>query len=129
MTEPAANKNAIPKKQPRIVVADDNAHMRSTLKDILEEHGYAVDTVQDGYDLLAYLKKNEPRIIILDLMMPEKNGIEVFDCLKCLWPKAKVIIYTGFNRYEDSSLARLADKFILKNTPFAQLLEVIKDLL
>lgn len=129
MTEEAQNKGAANQKQLRIVIADDNAHMRSTLKDILEANGYTVDTVKDGYDLLAYLKKNEPNIIILDLMMPEKNGIEVFDCLKCLWPKAKVIIYTGFNRYEDSSFAQIADKFILKSTPPQQLLEAIKDLL
>lgn len=116
-------------KQIRIVIADDNENIRQTLRDILVEHKYAVDTVKDGYELIVYLKKNEPQIIVLDLMMPEKDGIEVFDCLKCIRPKTKVIIYTAYNKYEHSPYARLADKFILKVTPPQKLLESIQGLL
>lgn len=115
-------------RQIRIVIADDNAKIRQTLKDILLENGYTVDTVRDGYELLAYLRKSEPQIIILDLMMPEKDGIEVFDCLKYIQPKVKVIIYTAFNRYKDSSYARLADRFILKASPPREIIEAIKEL-
>ena len=118
-----------PEKQVRIVVVDDNEQIRQTLKDILMEHKYAVDTVKDGYELLIYLKKSEPNIIVLDLMMPEKDGIEVFDCLKCLKPKSKVIIYTAYHKYQHSLYARLADKFILKDSPPALLLEAIQSLL
>lgn len=116
-------------KKNNIVIADDNAKIRQTLKDILEENSYAVDIVRDGFELLAYLKKNEPQLIILDLMMPEKDGIEVFDCLKCIRPRVKVIIYTAFHRYEASSYARLADRFILKDAPPQKILEAIKELL
>lgn len=112
----------------RVVIADDNANIRSTLKDILAENGYQADAVKDGYELVAYLKKNDPRIIILDLMMPEKDGIEVFDCLRCIRPRTKVIVYTAFHKYEDSSLARLSDRFILKDSPPQKLLDAIKEL-
>lgn len=117
------------KKEIRIVIADDNANIRSTLKDILIENNYVVDTVKDGFELLVYLKSNDPRIIILDLMMPEKDGIEVFDSLKCIHPESKVIIYTAYHKYEDSPYAHLADRFILKDSPPPKLLEAIKDLL
>ena len=63
----------------QIVIADDNDNIRQTLKDILTEKGYCVDTVKDGYELLSFLKQNPSDIIILDLMMPEKGGIEVFE--------------------------------------------------
>ena len=113
----------------RIVIADDNANIRLTLRDILTEHAYVVDTVKNGYELIAYLRTSEPDIIILDLMMPEKDGIEVFDCLKCLRPEIKIIIYTAFHRYADSQYARLASKFILKDAPPQDLLEAIEELL
>lgn len=116
------------KKAVRVVIADDNADIRQTLKDILTELGYLVDTVKDGYELVGYLKKNEPQIIVLDLMMPEKDGIEVFDCLKCIQPKSKVIIYTGFHKYETSSFARIADRFVLKDASPQKLLDAIKEL-
>jgi len=112
-----------------IVIADDNANIRLTLKDILTEQAYLVDMVKNGYELIAYLKNSEPDIIILDLMMPEKDGIEVFDCLKCLRPKIKIIIYTAFHRYAESQYARLANKFILKDAPPQDLLKAIEELL
>lgn len=113
----------------RIVIADDNANIRLTLTDILTEHSYVVDAVKNGYELIAYLKKSEPDIIILDLMMPEKDGIEVFDCLKCLRPEIKIIIYTAFHRYSESQYARLASKFVLKDSPSQDLLKAIEELL
>ncbi len=121
-------KDETERKEIRVVIADDNAKIRQTLKDILEENSYAVDTVRDGFELVAYLKKSDPQIVILDLMMPEKNGIEVFDCLKCVRPKTKVVIYTAFRKYEATSFARFADKFILKDSPIQQLLEAIREL-
>ena len=111
------------------MIADDNENIRSTLKDILSEHNYGVDTVKDGFELVSYLKKNEPHIVILDLMMPEKNGIEVFDCLKYIRPRTKIIIYTAFHKYKSSAYAHLASKFILKNAPPQELLQAIEELL
>ena len=58
----------------QIVIADDNDLIRQTIKDILTEKGYFVDTVKDGYELLSFLKQNPSDIIILDLMMPEKGA-------------------------------------------------------
>ncbi|OGX23162.1 MAG: hypothetical protein A3J51_05105 [Omnitrophica WOR_2 bacterium RIFCSPHIGHO2_02_FULL_45_21] len=116
-------------KKKAIVIADDNANIRLTLKDILTDSGYVIDTVKDGYELVAYLKKSQPQLVILDLIMPEKDGIEVFDCLKCLQPETKVIIYTAYQKYTDSLYARRADRFVLKNSPVQELLEAIKDLI
>lgn len=116
-------------KKIQIVIADDNSNIRQTLKDILTEKGYWVETVSDGFELLAYLRKNESDIVILDLMMPEKGGIEVFDSLRCIRPKIKIVIYTAFHRYAESSYVRFADKFILKDSPPHKLLEAIEALL
>lgn len=118
----------MPKKK-SIVIADDNANIRQTLNDILTDNGYAVETVKDGYELVAYLKNNEPQLVILDLMMPEKDGIEIFDCLKCLQPETKIIIYTAYHKYEDSLFSRRADRFVLKDSPVQKLLEAIGDLI
>lgn len=118
----------MPKKK-IIVIADDNVSIRQTLKDILMENGYAVETVKDGYELVAYLKENKPQLVILDLMMPEKDGIEVFGCLKCLRSETKIIIYTAYHKYEDSLYLQRADRFILKDSPVQELIQAIKDLI
>lgn len=112
-----------------IVIADDNLNILSTLKDILTEKGYIVNTVNNGYELLAYLRNNSPQIVILDLIMPGKDGVEIFYSLKSIRPEVKIIIYTGFHKYEGSLYARNADKFLLKDEPPEKLLDAIEELI
>jgi len=116
------------KKEISIVIADDNEGIRQTLKDILSEKGYLVETANNGYELYHYLKKKSPDIIILDLMMPEKDGIEILFSIKTISPGSKIIIYTGFQRYENSIYAQTADRFILKGQTPEDLLKAIDEL-
>lgn len=116
------------RKEIGIVIADDNQSICETLKDILGEKGYFVEAVNNGYELLNYLKKKSPDIIILDLMMPEKDGIETLSCIKTISPKSKIIIYTGFQRYENSIYAHTADKFLLKGNTIEALLKAVEEL-
>ena len=111
-----------------ILVADDNPNIRQTLKDILTERGYSVETVCDGYELLGYLRKKTPEVLILDLIMPQKDGIEAFSAIRRVAPETKIIIYTAFQKYEYSLYAQNADKFLLKSESPERLLEAIADL-
>ena len=111
-----------------IVIADDNPGIRETLKDILLEQGYRIITVNDGYELLALLKRISPSIVILDLMMPEKDGTDIIFSIKSISPETKIIIYTGFQKYENSVYAGTADGFILKGGSPEKLLQVIEKL-
>ncbi len=112
----------------KIVIADDNPNICSTLKDILTEKEFWVETVKNGYELLLNLRKGPAQIIILDLVMPAKDGIEILSTIKSIAPKAKIIIYTGFKKYENSVYAGIADKFLLKGENPEKLLEAIQDL-
>ncbi len=112
----------------KIVIADDNATIRSTLKDILTEKDFLVETVMDGYELLLYLKEKPADIVILDLVMPEKGGLEILSTIKSIAPKTKIIIYTGYKKYESSVYARCADDFLLKGGNPEKLLDVIFNL-
>ncbi|MDD5465538.1 MAG: response regulator transcription factor [Candidatus Omnitrophica bacterium] len=116
-------------KEISIVIADDNQSIRETLKDILSEKGYFVETVNNGYELYDYLKKKSPDIVILDLMMPEKDGTETIFSIKTVCPKSKIIIYTGFQRYEKSIYAQTADRFLLKGKTPEELLKAVEELL
>lgn len=114
----------------RIVIADDNIYIRDTLRDIFMEEGYKnIDLVSDGLQLLAYLKTHSPEVIILDLMMPERDGLEVFYPIKTLHPQAKIIIYTAFDRYRNSHYAQEADKFFLKNVSPQELISAVKEIM
>src|SRR3989338_1518491 len=113
----------------KILIADDNIDIREMLKDVLAEKGYMVETVENGYELLGYLKKKSPpNVIILDLMMPEKNGIEVLSAVKELSPDTRIIIYTGFQRCKDPNYANIVDRFLIKSEKIEILLQAIEEL-
>lgn len=111
----------------KVLIADDNLDMRTSLQDILTHKGYVVDSVKDGYELWAYFKIKKADIIILDLMMPGRDGVEMLSPIKCISPGTKVIIYTAFQRYENL-LCKEADKFLLKTAGPHKLCEAIEEL-
>ena len=115
-------------KQKLIVVADDNKEICDLIIDIFEELGYEVNAVYDGYELIAYLEKNNPSVIILDLMMPGKDGLSIFNTLKQVSPYSRIIIYTGYQEYEDSVYARTADRFVLKGDSLQNLISAVEEL-
>ncbi|MGB9723836.1 MAG: response regulator [Chloroflexia bacterium] len=61
----------------KILVVDDDAYVRRSLADVLQEEGYAVITAQDGPTALRLLYAERPDLVILDVMMPDMDGWEV----------------------------------------------------
>ena len=114
----------------KIVIADDNIELCEVLKAILESEGYKVDIVHEGFSLIDYLKKvQDVDGIILDLMMPEKDGIAVVNTVRSVSPASKLIIYTGYTQFRHSVLGKEADAFVNKTVSPKKLLRILKDLL
>ena len=59
-----------------IIIAEDNPTQRKLYCDFLESHGFTVVTANNGYDALGLLQSLKPKVLILDIMMPEMDGIE-----------------------------------------------------
>ena len=112
----------------KVVIADDNKEMCALVIAILADKGYDADSVYNGYELLAYLEKNNPSVIILDLMMPEKDGLSILHTLKQVAPYSRIIIYTGYREYEKSVYARTADRFLIKGGSIEELIDAVGDL-
>ena len=69
-------------KPKKILIADDNEHVRESLASILEDEGYALWIAKDGAEALRKTREVSPDILILDVMMPEMNGYEVCQTIK-----------------------------------------------
>jgi DNA-binding response OmpR family regulator len=72
----------MPKAQKTILVVDDDPEILGMLQLRLEHRGYKVLTASDGKEALAVAKRSRPHLMILDVMMPAKNGWEVARALK-----------------------------------------------
>ena len=80
-----------------ILVVDDQFGVRKVLKAILEGKGYKVATAKDGAEAIEMVKEKHYDIIFLDVKLPDINGVETFEQVKKIDPKAVVIMMTGYS--------------------------------
>lgn len=78
-----------------IVVIDDDDLLRGLLKDEPERDGYRVTVAADGLEGLNRIKADPPDLVITDIFMPEKEGIEVVRELRAAWPGIGIIAISG----------------------------------
>ncbi len=78
-----------------VLVVDDEEHIRETLKDILEDEGYEVITVSNGRDALSVIEVNPVDVAIVDMLLPEKGGIETLEAIKDSFPAVPVVMISG----------------------------------
>jgi|SRR3990170_1663837 len=116
-----------------IMVVDDNPDIITIVKTILEGKGYKVLSAASGAELLNMLKDQKPDLIILDIMMPEMDGLEVLSRLKAASDTATipVILLTAKVQYEDvlGGYKLGADYYITKPFTSTQLVNGINLLL
>ena len=80
----------------RILIVDDNDDIRSMLELILRREGFDVASARDGEQALALFAERAADIVITDLFMPERDGIETIVALRDRYPEAKIIAMSGW---------------------------------
>ncbi len=81
---------------PRILVVDDDREFQRSLLKIFYKAGYQVNVASDSVQALAVLNRRHYDLVVLDLKMPGKSGLEVLREIKTTTPDSKVIIVTAF---------------------------------
>jgi len=80
---------------PRILVIDDNRDMRDLLRVVLERDGYAVEVAADGEEGLRAQSARPADVVITDIFMPNRDGLETIARLRAEHPRAKVLVISG----------------------------------
>jgi len=79
----------------KVVVIDDNAEIRHVIELKLRTQGYKVITAANGKEGLNLIKSKQPDVVITDIIMPEKEGIEVITEVRRDFPDVKIIAMSG----------------------------------
>ncbi len=87
-------------KGKNILIIDDESGIRSSLKGIFEDEGYNVKTTSTGEKGLDYVKNESYDIILLDIWLPEMNGIEILKKIKNIDENIQVVMITGHGSVE-----------------------------
>lgn len=115
----------------KLLYAEDEKSMSDAIVDILEYHNYSVDAVYDGKDALDYARLGDYDGIILDIMMPKMDGIEVLRTLRAEGCKTPVLLLTAKAEIEDriAGLDAGADDYLPKPFAMGELLARIRAML
>jgi len=92
----------------KILVIDDNVVVRNTIVQILETEGYEVVSAEDGRRGLSVFLGEKPDLVVTDIIMPEKEGIETIRDIRDLSPNAKIIAISGGGRIGSTDFLRIA---------------------
>ncbi len=117
----------------RVLVADDNKLLLAITRDALEAAGFEVFTVISGLDVYQEVINHKPHLILLDIMMPEIDGIEICKTLKQN-PATRNILIVIYSAKRDMDLMDLcyeagAESFILKSDRIEEMVDRIKDII
>jgi DNA-binding response OmpR family regulator len=114
----------------RLLVIEDYRPLRESLTKGLREAGYAVDATADGNEGLWYALNNDYDAIILDLMLPGLDGLEILKKLRSQGRKSHVLILTAKDELQDrvTGLDLGADDYLVKPFAFEELLARIRAL-
>jgi two-component system response regulator HydG len=117
------------KDEPTILIVDDNEDLLQTFAMILKRRGFCVETAGNGISAVDKFKEQDFDVTLMDIVMPEMNGVEALKKIKEMQPGAPVILMTA---YSDEDLIQTAKeegvhKIIHKPIRIDQLIEMIDE--
>ena len=117
--------------QIRILIADDHAIVRKGLRDALQISGEidVVAVAEDGEEAVRLAECVRPDLVIMDLVMPKKNGIEACREIVKLLPETRVLVLTGVDKKSEvvEAVAAGATGYVMKDTGLEELLQTVRE--
>jgi len=116
-------------KHARILVVDDDENIRNTMKTILEDEGYIVDLAASGSEAIQKTKKSAYNIALLDIRLPDMEGMELLKLIKDTVPRTRKIMVTGYPSMQNAiaALNKNADAYLIKPIDIENLLNIVKE--
>jgi len=116
-------------KTARILIVDDDENIRKVLTTILEDEGYKVESVDTAKKAIERTKRKFYNLALIDIRLPDMEGIELLTRMKRMTPKMRKLVITGYPTLQNAieALNRGVDAYILKPFDMEKVLEVIRE--
>ncbi|MFA4016464.1 MAG: hypothetical protein RUDDFDWM_001574 [Candidatus Fervidibacterota bacterium] len=110
----------------KILIIEDDENQRLLYKEELEEQGYRVIEAANAEEGLRLVEEENPDLVILDIWMPDMNGLEALTRIYEMNPNLPVIINTAYSAYQDRFTSWLAEAYVVKSADISELLDAVK---
>jgi DNA-binding NarL/FixJ family response regulator len=115
-----------------VVVCDDVPELRRLARAALEEAGEmeVVGEASDGREAIDVIQRLQPDIVVLDLSMPELDGLEAIPLIHQIAPKTEIVVFSGFEegKVADVALRLKASRYVRKGAPLEDLRSAVREL-
>jgi DNA-binding NarL/FixJ family response regulator len=107
-----------------VLIVDDQPRARQSLRALLATWPpvQGVREAMNGREALCLMESTQPDLVIMDVRMPEMDGLAATRLIKTRWPSVRVVVLSMYGEYVDEALAAGADAFVTKGEPPNQLL-------
>ncbi|MFW6147513.1 MAG: response regulator [Thermodesulfobacteriota bacterium] len=105
----------------KILVVDDEEHIRLLYAEELSEAGYEVITAANGYKLIERIEKEKPDLVVLDIKMVDYNGLDLLQEIRNKFYNLPVILCTAYDTYKEDIKAIAADFYVIKSFDLTEL--------
>jgi DNA-binding NtrC family response regulator len=116
-------------KHARILIVDDDESIRDTMKAILKDDGFVVDLAATGSEAIQKTKEKAYNIALLDIRLPDMDGVELLKLMKDTVPRIRKIMVTGYPSMQNTidALNKNADAYLVKPVDLEKLLTTVKE--
>ncbi len=113
----------------KILLVEDEQSQGELFVMELEDAGYDVSHVTDGKEAVELVKNNKFDLVVMDIRMPEMDGIEALGKIFSKDKKVPIIIHTAYSNYKSNFMTWTADAYIVKSSNLDELKEKIHEIL
>lgn len=116
----------------KILVVDDEQDILDLFRDLFIKENYQVQCTLSGKSALEIIDKERPDVVLLDIKMPEMDGIQALEEIKKKDPSIETVMLTGYgydDRLINESIQKGASGYISKNLPLQQIINTFNTLL
>ena len=111
----------------RVLIVDDQPRARKSLQALLSTWPRASEMheASNGREAVQLVRELQPDVVLMDVRMPELDGLKATLQIKAQWPEIKVIVLSMYTEYRDQALAAGADAFVGKGEAPDKLLDLL----
>jgi DNA-binding response OmpR family regulator len=105
----------------KILIVDDEGHIRFLYSEELTEAGYEVITAETGHMLVERIEKEKPDLVILDIKMVDYNGLDLLQDIRNKFYNMPVVLCTAYDTFKEDIKSIAADFYVIKSFDLTEL--------